>query len=97
MTMEDLIGRLINHIPAKNFKIIRWYGLYSRRNVRSERIESKGRQEIISYFLYENRRVVKCPDCGGLVECEIVYPEKPPPEEKSDSGWEKLLIIDSRA
>ena len=69
MTVEELIERLIQHVPTKNFEIVRWYGLYSRRNVRLERIESRGRQEIISHFLYGNRRVVKCPDCGALVEC----------------------------
>lgn len=97
MTVEELIGRLIQHIPSKNFKIIRWYGLYSRRNVRLERIKSRGRQETISTFLYGNRRVIKCPNCGSLVECEIVYPEKPPPEEKCNNDWEKLLRIDSPA
>lgn len=97
MTVEELIERLIQHIPTKNFKVVRWYGLYSRRNVRLERLESRGRQETISRFLYGSQRMIKCHDCGNLVECEIVYPEKPPDEEKCYNGWKKLLRKDSRS
>ena len=80
MTAEEFIERLIQHIPSKNFKVIRWYGLYSRRNVRLERLESRGRQETISVFFSGNRGVVKCPDCGEKVECVFVPSEKPPDE-----------------
>lgn len=80
--VEDFITQLIQHIPQKNFKMVRWYGLYSRRNVRLERAESRERQETISTFLYGKRGVVKCPDCGGMVQCEFVMPEKPPDCEK---------------
>jgi len=31
ITVEELIGRLIRHIPDENFKTIRYYGVYSRR------------------------------------------------------------------
>ncbi len=78
LTVEEFIERLIQHIPPKNFKIVRWYGLYSRRNVRLERLESRDRQEIISTFLYGKRGVVKCPECGCMVQCEFVMFEKPP-------------------
>ena len=33
MTAEELIGRLVKHIPEANFKIIRHYGVYARRIV----------------------------------------------------------------
>jgi len=31
-TANDFIASLIQHIPPKNFKMIRYYGLYSRNN-----------------------------------------------------------------
>lgn len=31
MTVEEFIGRVIRHIPEENFKMIRYYGVYSRR------------------------------------------------------------------
>ena len=30
--MEAFIGKLLSHIPPKNFKLVRRFGLYSRRN-----------------------------------------------------------------
>ncbi|MHC1761909.1 MAG: transposase [Negativicutes bacterium] len=31
VSVEEFIGRLVQHIPAENFKLIRHYGIYARR------------------------------------------------------------------
>lgn len=33
------------------------------------------------------RKVVKCPDCGNLVGCNFVAPEKPPDEKDWKESW----------
>lgn len=32
LSMEEFLGKLLSHIPPKNFKMVRRFGLYSRRN-----------------------------------------------------------------
>lgn len=32
LSMEDFLGRILSHIPPKNFKMVRRFGLYSRRS-----------------------------------------------------------------
>ena len=46
LTVEEFILRLIQYIPPKNFKMVRHYGLYNRKNVKKNRIKMK--QETIS-------------------------------------------------
>ena len=71
-TIEEFIDRLVKHISPKQFRIVRWYGLYSRREVRLERIESRGRQETISFFLHGKRKIIQCPKCNNPLK-DVFY------------------------
>lgn len=78
-TIDEFIARLLMHIPPKQFKIVRWYGLYSRRDVRLSRKETK--QETIWESLWNKKKRFKCPYCKNPVEMELFLPEmdKGPP------------------
>lgn len=80
-TTDEFITRLLMHIPPKQFKIVRWYGLYSRRDVRLSRKESK--QETIWESLGNKKRRFKCPHCKNPIEMELLLPEmfKGPPND----------------
>jgi len=81
MSVEDFITAIIGHIPDKQFKIIRYYGAYSRR----KRKVLDGILHLISMIQSKlndftskiSKRQIKCPNCGcnmKIVECVI-----PPP------------------
>ena len=98
VTMErfEFIRLLLSHIPEKNFKIVRYVGIYSRRGYRHRQtefhegeivlIKKSWREEIKKTFNYDP---LLCPDCN--IEMELIdicfegsdsYPtEEPPPVE----------------
>ena len=80
-TVNEFISRLLAHIPPKNFKLVRWYGLYSRRQVRLTRKQSK--QETIGLFLPGKKRHFKCPKCENPIEIDFIapYEDKGPPSK----------------
>ena len=86
-TVEEFISRLIQHIPAKNFKMIRYYGLYSR-------IKNKNafvKQETITKY-FRPRHSINCPSCGKLLELEEyipAYSDRGPP--KKEIFGEKII------
>ncbi len=83
-TVDEFITRLIMHIPDKNFKIVRWYGLYSRREVRIEREKSKIRviQETIFFVPKKKKRKFKCPKCKNQLKDVFWIINKPPDKKK---------------
>ena len=81
-TIEEFIDRLVKHISPKQFRIVRWYGLYSRREVRLERIKSRDRQETISFFLYGKRKIIQCPKCKNPLKDVFYIINKPPDNRK---------------
>ena len=98
VTMDrfEFIRLLLSHIPEKNFKIVRYVGIYSRRGYRHRQtefhegemvlIKRSWREEIEKTFGYDP---ISCPDCK--IEMELIavcfegtesYPaEEPPPVE----------------
>lgn len=93
----EFIKRVLSHIPEKNFKIIRCYGVYSRRghkNVQAEFVDDEEiiikktwRKEIQRVFGYDP---IVCPECN--IEMELIdvcyegsktYPSEDPPPEIS--------------
>ena len=98
VTMEkfEFIRLLLSHIPEKNFKIVRYVGIYSRRGYRHRQtefhegemvlIKRSWREEIKKTFDYDP---LLCPECN--IEMELIdicfegtesYPmEEPPPVE----------------
>lgn len=80
--VDDFISRLIIHISPKHFRVVRWYGLYSRREVRLERKESN-RREIISNFIRDGNRLFRCPKCKNPLDEVMFVVYKPPDNEIS--------------
>ena len=98
VTMEkfEFIRLLLSHLPEKNFKIVRYVGIYSRRGYKHRQtefhdsemifIKKSWREEIKKTFSYDP---LICPDCN--IEMELIeicyegtqsYPtEEPPPVE----------------
>ena len=79
-TVDEFITRLIQHIPPKNFKVVRWYGVYSRREVRLTREKSK--QESMPTSSEIKRGKIKCPKCKCALSDIIFFPAVPPNGEK---------------
>lgn len=71
----DFIQRLIQHIPEKHFKMIRYYGLYARHRKSDKKLRYAISKQKQNYLLSMNRwrelilfsfgyDPLKCPDCG---------------------------------
>jgi hypothetical protein len=80
----EFIGRLVRLIPDRNLKLIRYYGLYSRR--------TKGKlQKMLTPLSREKRSVVrkkeviKCSICGGVMD--FVGVTRPGYDEDDDFTW----------
>ena len=87
-TVEEFIGGLIQHIPKKGFKIIRSFGISSRRKYNVEFKTKKiivEVQEIITKYFDPNCGV-RCPKCGRVMALlgfyDPSYYDKPPPSER---------------
>jgi hypothetical protein len=67
MSALEFIDHLVRLIPDKNLKLIRYYGLYSRRT-------SAKLQKMLTPLSREKPRVqtrkevVKCPKCGSIMD-----------------------------
>lgn len=85
----EFISRLIQHIPERQFKMIRYYGLYARHKEQDNKLHRvlsrekhrfllsfhKWRPLILSSFGYDP---LKCPCCGCIMEVvEVYYNHKP--------------------
>ena len=84
LSVLEFIGRLARLIPDRNLKLIRYYGLYSRR--------TKGKlQKMLTPLSREKRKVVrkkdviKCPKCGQVMD--FVGVTRPGYDEEDDFTW----------
>lgn len=85
VSAEEFIGKLLIHLPEKNFKMIRYYGIYARRSKRKARETLKDRQIVKKYTAKKWReRIIKsfgydpilCPSCKNEMEVvDIYYPK----------------------
>ena len=80
----ELIGRLIQHIPEKHFKMIRYYGIYARHREKDKKLFraiskekhkfllsfNKWRESILYSFGYDP---LKCPCCGKTMVFMELY------------------------
>lgn len=83
----DFIKRLIKHIPDKNFKVVRYYGLYAKEHKQSKklfkllnstqiRIKQQLQKWNLAIELSFGYNPTKC-DCGGkLIFFELKVPKK---------------------
>jgi len=85
MLVHDFISAIIQHIPEKNQKLVRYYGSYSRRKKKS--IKSSIRTSV------SGRGVCYCPKCYERMEF-VFYSRKdvPPDKNKLDSWLEKQQL-----
>lgn len=85
----EFMQRLIQHIPEKNFKMIRYYGLYARHHKQESKIHkavAKEKHKILRSFnkwrtsisLSFGHDPLKCPCCGEtMCLLEIYYNHEP--------------------
>ena len=80
MTTEEFISALIQHIPPPHFKMVRYYGAYSRR--RKGLLGSNLQSGIKQLTLYKFGLIkpILCPICHQEMEF-VWYCKKPPPKE----------------
>jgi hypothetical protein len=84
MLVDEFISAIIQHIPDKNFRLIRYYGVYSRRKTKVIK-QSIITQKILSDFI--SKRQFHCPNCNEIMEI-VMFCDKPPPEDKSKiTSW----------
>jgi len=83
LSVLEFIGRLVRLIPDRNLKLIRYYGLYSRR--------TRGKlQKMLTALSREKRKVmrkkeaIKCPKCGQIMD--FVGVTRPSYEEDDFTG-----------
>ena len=78
MSVFDFISAIIQHIPERNFRLVRYYGVYSRNNIkRYTKIEIQSVIEDKILNKSREKRVVYCPCCCERMEL-IAYVKKPP-------------------
>ena len=89
MLADDFISAIIQHIPEKNFRLVRYYGAYSRRKKKVIR-QSVIRQKILNDFGRKGK--FDCSRCGERMEI-ILFCDKPPPKDMSKiSNWIEMQM-----
>jgi alpha-D-ribose 1-methylphosphonate 5-phosphate C-P lyase len=84
MAVREFIKALIQHIPDRNFKMIRHYGAYSRRTKRkySGYLQRSIRQVTFEDFITKvNKWAPNCPKCGRKMTF-VCYEKRPPIENE---------------
>lgn len=79
MLVHDFISAIIQHIPEKNQKLVRYYGAYSRRSKKS--IKSS-----ITTSVSEGR-VCYCPKCHERMEFVLYSKKEKPPDKNNLVSW----------
>lgn len=80
----EFIDRLVRLIPDKNLKLIRYYGLYSRRtSAKLQKVLTPlSREKVV---VVRKKEVVKCPKCGQIMD--LVGATRPYEDEDNDFDW----------
>lgn len=85
----DFIALLIQHIPDKHFKMIRYYGIYARNRESDKKLYKAVSKEAHKFLLSYNRwrnsilssfgyDPLKCPKCGqAMIFLELYFKHKP--------------------
>jgi len=87
MLVEEFMLALLQHIPDRQFKMIRYYGAYARR---TKKLYAKHLRRSIKQscpvFPDEKGRI-RCPKCGTLMEKVWFTPKKPPPDKNKLTAY----------
>jgi hypothetical protein len=88
MDKYEFIHNVIKHIPDKNFKMIRYFGIHARRAKKSVRIAMEKLGLVVKYIIkpfswrknieeYKGWDPLKCNDCGGeMLLYKVIYRKK---------------------
>jgi len=82
LPVEEFIRRIIQHIPEKHFKMIRYYGAYCRKWKRKYKrylLQGSITQSKMSQF--PRKRVYRCPKCHCKLDFDFKI-DRPPPEDR---------------
>jgi hypothetical protein len=94
LSVMDFISSLIQHIPDRQFKMIRHYGIYSRRLKKKYRIfcsqQSIRQTKLVK--IPRERRII-CPRCGQLMDFIAFLKPGPPIERIFGSHIEDWIWI----
>jgi hypothetical protein len=88
MRVDEFISALIQHVPERQFKMIRYYGAYSRKR-KSEYKRYLAHSSIRQYELedFGNQKRSRCPKCGAQMEFVMFFKKDPPlPSETGEFG-----------
>jgi len=80
MDVFEFIGALIQHIPDRQFKMIRYYGAYARKWKASFAFYLQGSITQSKLNDFPRNREVRCPVCGHVMEFVIYWKNEPPPK-----------------
>jgi len=82
----EFIDRLVRLIPDKNLKLIRYYGLYSRRTQgKLQKMLTPLSREKPS--IQRKKEVVKCPKCGRTMELQGATRPNADDYDSDDDSW----------
>jgi len=85
MLVDDFIYAIIQHVPEKNQKLVRYYGAYSRRKMKCIKSSIT---KLISIKSSEGR-VCYCPKCYERMEFVFYSKKDVPPDKNLLSSWLK--------
>lgn len=80
MFVDDLISSIIQHVPERNEKLVRYYGSYARLKRRKLFKQLSIIDAILSSKVGSRR--IPCPICKSYMEV-LAYCGKPPPKDKN--------------
>ena len=86
MTVDEFISAVIGHIPDRNFRVVRYYGVYSRQDRKKYKrlINHSNDYGIITQTKlaeYVHKLTPRCEKCDRLMELMWYEPRKPPDEK----------------
>jgi hypothetical protein len=88
-SVHEFISAVIQHLPEKQFRLVRYYGVYSRKKIKGFRaVQSTAHQTTLMKFTM--KRAAYCPYCDEEMEF-VAYVKKPPPKDLSKlNAWMDL-------
>jgi hypothetical protein len=81
MDVFEFIGALIQHIPDRQFKMIRYYGAYARKWKSSFAFYLQGSIMQSKLHDFAGNSSVRCPVCGNIMEFVMYWKTGPPSKE----------------
>jgi hypothetical protein len=96
MPVDDFISALIQHVPPRQFKMIRYYGAYARRAKKffaCHAVQSGIENSVqVSLKHFDRKLIPHCPICGGLLK-PIAFFRIPPPGDFFHVDVKKEQIV----